>query len=249
VGQFGKELDPSQQFPAERRNTRERNTHEEAETEIVVRLLLLLRGLLLLGGSATSSSAGVSGRGGGGVRLRVREAVLEGLDLREGVVGLEGDGKDALVSVDKRVGDRGEGGVRDRERDGCDGLDALHEAADELVLRDVEDRGREELALGEDLDDLIKECIDRLKKSRGNRVRKQLQNLVAFFRSNLRFSPPKIQSHSSRSDSFSRFFRTICYRRLDNLDESRSSGPTWPAWVKNRESCHRKVSGLLGRGL
>ena len=30
---------------------------------------------------------------------------------------------------------------------------------------------------------------------------------------------------------------TICYRRLDNLHESRSSGQTWPAWVKNKESC------------
>lgn len=64
--------------------------------------------------------------------------------LLELVVGGDRDGKDVLVGVDERVGDRGNGGDANSERDGGDGLDARRELVDEGLLLDVKDRGRED---------------------------------------------------------------------------------------------------------
>lgn len=121
-------------------------------------LLILLLGLvlLLLSGSSLSGSGSTTGSGSGsssGVGLGVGDTVLELLNLGPAVLGLDGNSQDLLVGVDKRVHDGGQGGEVDGQGDGGDGGDGGGQSLEELLLANVEDGGREGLALVVDLSD------------------------------------------------------------------------------------------------
>ena len=60
---------------------------------------------------------------------------------------------EVLVRVDKRVHDGDESGVVEGEREGGNGGDTRREAIEELLVRNVQDVGRENVALVKDLDD------------------------------------------------------------------------------------------------
>ena len=71
----------------------------------------------------------------------------------ERVIRDERDRDEVLVRVDKSVRDGDNRRVVEGQGDGCDGLDAREETANELILIDVEDGGREHVSVVEDLDD------------------------------------------------------------------------------------------------
>lgn len=126
--------------------------HVQETTETLLVLLLRFVLLLLLGRSGSSTTRGGSGsRGGSSVSLRVGNAVLEVLNLGPADLGLDGNGKDVLVGVDDGVHDRGQGGEVDGQGDGGNGGDGLGQGAEELLLANVENLGREGLALVVDL--------------------------------------------------------------------------------------------------
>ena len=75
------------------------------------------------------------------------------LGTLEGVVSRKSNGKEVLVRVDERVHDGDDRRVVDGKRDGRNGGDTREEAVEELLVRDVEDIGGEDVALVEDLDD------------------------------------------------------------------------------------------------
>ena len=75
------------------------------------------------------------------------------LSSLERVIRDERDGDEVLVRVDKSVRDGDNRRVVEGQGDGCDGLDAREETANELILIDIEDGGREHVAVVEDLDD------------------------------------------------------------------------------------------------
>ena len=123
---------------------------KKVHTTLITLLLGLLsssRGRsLLLGGSS-------SRRGRSGISLGVSNAVLELLNLRPAILGLDGDGEDLLVRVDNRVHDGSQGGEVGGQGDSADGADGRLESAQELFLGDVKDVGAEGLAVIIDLSD------------------------------------------------------------------------------------------------
>lgn len=129
-------------------------------TVLSERLTIILRLLiLLLGGSWSSlgSSRGLtsssSSWGGGGVSIRVGDAVLELVDGLPLVVNLNGSRDEVLVAVDKRVHDRWKSGEVGSQGDGGNGGDGRGEGLEELALLNVEDAGSEGLTLVVDLGD------------------------------------------------------------------------------------------------
>lgn len=119
---------------------------EETEAHVLVRGLLVLLNLLLLG-SGGIARGGSSRRSGRGVGIRVGNAVLELLNLGPRDLSLDGDGQNLLVAVDQGVHDRGQGGEVEGQGDSSDGGDGAAEGAEELLLTNVEDGGREGVAL------------------------------------------------------------------------------------------------------
>ena len=75
------------------------------------------------------------------------------LSSLERVIRDERDGDEVLVRVDESVRDGDDRRVVEGQGDSCDGLDTREEAANELILIDVENGGREHVAVVEDLDD------------------------------------------------------------------------------------------------
>ena len=71
----------------------------------------------------------------------------------EGVLSSKGHGNEVLVRVDEGVHDGDDGGVVEREGEGGDGGDTGRETVEELLVRNVENLGGEDVALVEDLDD------------------------------------------------------------------------------------------------
>lgn len=123
------------------------------ETTEALILLLLLLGLLLLLLSSGSTRVGSSNGGGRGVGVRVGDAVLELLNLGPAVLGGDGNSENLLVAVDEGVHDRGQGGEVQSQRDGGNGGDGRSQSLEELLLTNVENTGREGLALVVDLGD------------------------------------------------------------------------------------------------
>lgn len=76
------------------------------------------------------------------------------LGLLELVVGSDGNGQQVLERVDERVTNGGDGGETSGQRDGGNGGDTRHEALDQDVLFNVQDGRAEDVAVGEDLNDL-----------------------------------------------------------------------------------------------
>lgn len=131
-----------------------RKGHIQETTEALIVLLLGVI-LLLLNSSGLSGTAGsgTGSRGGRGVGVGVGNAVLELLNLGPGNLGLHGDSQDVLVRVDKRVHDGGKGGEVDSQGDGGNSGNGRGQSLEELLLTNVENAGREGLALVVNLGD------------------------------------------------------------------------------------------------
>lgn len=134
-----------------------RNFHRkisQGNVKIRTTLIALLLGLLSSSrGRSLLLGRSCSSRGSSGVSLGVSNTVLELLDLRPAVLGLDGDGEDLLVRVDNGVHDGSQGGEVGGQGDGADGANGRLERAKELLFRDVKDAGAEGLAVVVDLSD------------------------------------------------------------------------------------------------
>lgn len=119
---------------------------EETHTHVTIGLLLGLLGSSLSGGTGRRGSSSGS-RSSSSVSLRVSNAVLDRLRALEGVLGGNGKSKNVLVVVDDGVGDSGESGVADGQRDGGNGLKSREEVANKLVISNVEDGRSKDLTL------------------------------------------------------------------------------------------------------
>ncbi|KAI6766398.1 hypothetical protein HG531_011620 [Fusarium graminearum] len=124
---------------------------ETAEALIILLLLrLVLLGLLSSGSITAGSGSSGSSRG---VSIGVGDAVLELLNLGPADLGDNGNSKNLLVAVDEGVEDGRQGREVQSQRDGGNGGNGLRQSLEELLLTDVEDAGREGLALVVDLRD------------------------------------------------------------------------------------------------
>lgn len=122
--------------------------HIQKTTEALLILLLRLILLLLNGSLGVTGSRGRTGSGSGGsISIRIGNTVLELINLGPAELGLNGDSQNLLVGVDDRVHDGGQGGEVDRQGDGSNSGNALSQSSEELLLTNVEDRGREGLTL------------------------------------------------------------------------------------------------------
>jgi len=121
---------------------------EQASEAFISRLLGLTLCLLLLlsGGSWGIGAAGGSWTGRG-VGVGVSDTVLELIYLGPAVLSLDGNGQNLLIAVDNRVHNRWKGGEVGSQRDGSDGGDGARERLEKLGLLDVENAGRESVAL------------------------------------------------------------------------------------------------------
>ena len=79
----------------------------------------------------------------------IKETYL--LGTLEAVFGRQRDSDKVLVRIDERVGDRDDGWVVERQRDSSNCLDARQEAVDQLLLINIKNLGRENIALVKDL--------------------------------------------------------------------------------------------------
>jgi len=87
---------------------------KETEAHVLLGLFLLLNG----GGSRLLGSSSGGNGGSGGEFLRVLNAVLEFISLRNAVVRVDRDSQEVLVTVGDQVGNGSNGGVTSGQRDG-----------------------------------------------------------------------------------------------------------------------------------
>lgn len=105
--------------------------------------------LLFLGRfrSTASRSSFRRWRSSSRISLWVGNAVLELLDLRPAVLGLDGHCKDLLVGVDDRVHNRRHRRVVDRQGDRGNGVDGTAQRLEQLLIINVQDIGAEGLTI------------------------------------------------------------------------------------------------------
>ena len=128
------------------------STYSQDSPHVVVGTLLLVSLGVLLGLLSSGGVGGSSGSGGSsGKGLGVGEVLLDLSGSLELVVGGQRDVQQVLVRVDQRVTDRGDGRETGGQGDGSDLLDSGQESVEEDRLLNVEDLGREDVSLGEDL--------------------------------------------------------------------------------------------------
>jgi hypothetical protein len=127
--------------------------HVQKTAEALIVLLLLGLILLLLLSRSSSTAGSGSSRSSRGISIGVGNAVLELLNLGPADLGDNGNSKNLLVAVDERVEDGRQGREVQSQRDSGNGGDGLRQGLEELLLTDVEDAGREGLALVVDLRD------------------------------------------------------------------------------------------------
>lgn len=119
---------------------------EETTEALITRLLSLGLLLLLLGGSGRRGIGG-SGDSRGSILLRVGDTLLQLLNLGPAVLSGDGNRQNILVAVDNGVHDGRKGWEVDGKRDASDGGDGAGESLEELLLANVEDVGREGVAV------------------------------------------------------------------------------------------------------
>jgi hypothetical protein len=126
---------------------------EQASESLVSGLLGLFFIFLFLGRHLLRSVASRGSRSSRGIGVRVGNAVLQLLYLRPAVFGLNGNGQNLLVAVDNGVYDGWQGWEVGSQRDASDGGNCAGESLEKLGFLNVENVGREGVALVVDLGD------------------------------------------------------------------------------------------------